>query len=160
MDINNRTLTLSKATIEASDSFSLHHSQPPEYGTHLKELEGDNYSIWSRGHRLHGKNVKPPNQCHSNANNVNVETNKAVEIEAKYLPTSDGSRLTIEEYDQLMAMIQKNNDGNSQYFANTTEHCYKEMIGLGKQYNDLYYLAQNQNPALDYAIRKHPNLWH
>ena len=34
------------------------------------------------------------------------------------------------------------------------------MIGLGKQYNDLYYLAQNQNPALDYAIRKHPNLWH
>ena len=64
--------------------------------------------------------MKPPNQCHSNANNVNVETNKAVEIEAKYLPTSDGSRLTIEEYDQLMAMIQKNNDGNSQYFANTT----------------------------------------
>ncbi|KAL6316920.1 hypothetical protein AAG906_023575 [Vitis piasezkii] len=150
MDINNRTLTLSKATIEASI--------PSLYTTRTTRC----YYLYCSpiGHRLHGKNVKPPNQCHSNANNVNVETNKAVEIEAKYLPTSDGSRLTIEEYDQLMAMIQKNNDGNSQYFANTTEHCYKETIGLGKQYNDLYYLAQDQNPALDYAIRKHPNLWH
>uniref|UniRef100_F6HN47 FAR1 domain-containing protein n=1 Tax=Vitis vinifera TaxID=29760 RepID=F6HN47_VITVI len=33
-----------------------------------------------------------------------------MEIKAKYLPTSDGLRLTTEEYDQLMAMIQKNND--------------------------------------------------
>ena len=43
---------------------------------------------------------------------MKVETNKVVEIKAKYLTT--------EEYDQLMAMIKKNNDGNSQYFANTT----------------------------------------
>ena len=43
---------------------------------------------------------------------MKVETNKVVEIKAKYLTT--------EEYDQLMAMIQKNNDGNSQYFANAT----------------------------------------
>ncbi|RVW64966.1 hypothetical protein CK203_041923 [Vitis vinifera] len=129
MDINNRTLTLSKATIEASDSFSLHHSNHPSmvlisrnlkeittaYGVGTWEHEPSCHACRSAqqgdssmsGHRLHGKNVKPPNQCHSNANNVNVETNKAVEIEAKYLPTSDGSRLTIEEYDQLMAMIQK-----------------------------------------------------
>ena len=51
---------------------------------------------------------------------MKVETNKVMEIKAKYLPTSDGLRLTTEEYDQLMAMIQKNNDGNSQYFANAT----------------------------------------
>ena len=51
---------------------------------------------------------------------MKVETNKVMEIKAKYLPTSDGLGLTTEEYDQLMAMIQKNNDGNSQYFANAT----------------------------------------
>ena len=66
------------------------------------------------------KNVKPPNQCHSNANNVKVETNKVVEIKTKFIPTSDGPRLTTEEYNQLMAMIQKNNGGNSQNFANAT----------------------------------------
>ena len=72
------------------------------------------------GHKLHGKNVKPSNQRHSNANNVKVETNKAVETEAKLLPTNDGPRLTTEEYNQLMAMIRKNNGGNSQHFANAT----------------------------------------
>ncbi|RVW25267.1 hypothetical protein CK203_109334 [Vitis vinifera] len=35
--------------------------------------------------------------------------------EAKFLPTSDEPRLTAEEYNQLMAMIQKNNGGNSQH---------------------------------------------
>ena len=43
---------------------------------------------------------------------MKVETNKVVDIKAKYLTT--------EEYNQLMAMIKKNNDGNSQYFANAT----------------------------------------
>ncbi|KAL6314896.1 hypothetical protein AAG906_029114 [Vitis piasezkii] len=61
------------------------------------------------GHKLHGKNVKPPNQRHSNANNVKVETNKDA----------------------------------------TT----RKTIGLGKQHNDLYHLAQDQNPALAYVIR-------
>ena len=36
----------------------------------------------------------------------------------------------------------------------------RKTIGLGKQHNDLYYLAQDQNLALAYAICKHPNLWH
>ncbi|RVW95040.1 hypothetical protein CK203_040108 [Vitis vinifera] len=53
------------------------------------------------GHKLRVKNVKPPNQCHSNANNVKVETNK------------------------------KNNGGNSQNFANATGHYYKEDDWLG-----------------------------
>ena len=63
------------------------------------------------GQKLHGKDMKPPNQHHSNANNVMLETNKE---------SDDGSRLTTEEYNKLMAMIQKNNDGNSQHFANAT----------------------------------------
>ncbi|KAL6344108.1 hypothetical protein AAG906_029776 [Vitis piasezkii] len=111
------------------------------------------------GHKLHGKNVKPPNQRHSNANNVKVETNK-VWRQAKLLPTNDGPRLTTEEYNQLMAMIRKNNGGNSQHFANATDATTRKTIGLGKQHNGLYYLAQDQNPALAYAIHKHSNLWH
>ncbi|KAL6348322.1 hypothetical protein AAG906_005622 [Vitis piasezkii] len=155
----------------------------------------------SIGYKLHGKNVKPPNQRHSNANNVKVETNKAVETEAKLLPTNDGPRLTTEEYNQLMAMIRKNNGGNSQHFANATAELLdpknlpktttislpdggqahiesigslhvtphikldddattRKTIGLGKQHNGLYYLAQDQNPALAYAIHKHSDLWH
>ncbi|RVW34103.1 Retrovirus-related Pol polyprotein from transposon RE1 [Vitis vinifera] len=80
------------------------------------------------GHKLHGKNVKPPNQCHSNANNVKVETNKVVETEAKFLPTSDGPRLIAKEYNQLMAMIRKNNGGNSQHFANSTEEQHDVVV--------------------------------
>ncbi|RVW99200.1 Retrovirus-related Pol polyprotein from transposon RE1 [Vitis vinifera] len=153
------------------------------------------------GHKLHGKNVKSPNQHHSNANNVKVETNKAMETEAKLLPTNDGPRLTTEEYNQLMAMIRKNNGGNSQHFANATAELLdpknlpktttislpdggqahiesigslhvtphikldddattRKTIGLGKQHNGLYYLAQDQNPALAYAIHKHSDIWH
>ncbi|RVX18587.1 hypothetical protein CK203_006610 [Vitis vinifera] len=36
----------------------------------------------------------------------------------------------------------------------------RKTIGLGKQHNGLYYLAQDQNPALAYAIHKHSDLWH
>ena len=43
-----------------------------------------------------------------------------METKAKFLPTSDGPRLTVEEYNQLMAMIRKNNGGNSQHFSNST----------------------------------------
>ena len=64
--------------------------------------------------------MKPLDQCHSNTNNVKVETNKVVETETKILLTSDGPRLTTEEYNQLMVMIRKNNGGNSQHFANAT----------------------------------------
>lgn len=64
--------------------------------------------------------MKPPNQRHTRANNVKVDTNKTLETGAKFTPTDDGPRLTTDEYNQLMAMIQKSNDGNSQHFANTT----------------------------------------
>ena len=192
-----------------------------------------------------------------------------METKAKFLPTSDGPRLTTKEYNQLMAMIRKNNSGNSQHFLNaisinmssskiisnyphsnmcwiidsgTTNHvtssteflvpknlprtttislpnggqahiesigslhitphikldealkvpqfrvnlisiskltqalqCImiffsdfyvvqgattRKTIGLGKQYNGLYYLTQDQNPALAYTIHKHSDLWH
>ena len=36
----------------------------------------------------------------------------------------------------------------------------RKTIGLGKQHNGLYYLAQDQNPALTFTIRKHSNLCH
>ena len=55
--------------------------------------------------------MNPPNQCLPKANNM-VETNKTMEAEAKNFPINDDPKLTNEEYNQLMAMIQKNNDGN------------------------------------------------
>ena len=221
------------------------------------------------GHKLHGKNVKPPNQRHSNANNMKVETNKTLEVEGKYLVVNDEPKLTIEEYNQLMAMIRNYDDDNTKHFSNTigmimsssksvpyymdpnmgwimdsgaTSHvtssvellnlkslpktttislpngsethlesigslqvtpnikldgvlkvpqfqvnllsvskltqalksivisfsdfCVvqdtttRKMIGLGKQHNGLYYLAQDQNPTFTYTISKHSNLWH
>ncbi|KAL3532909.1 hypothetical protein ACH5RR_006430 [Cinchona calisaya] len=48
------------------------------------------------GHKLHGKNVKPPNQYRSHANNVQLEADKVSE---------DGPRFTTKEYNQLMSMI-------------------------------------------------------
>lgn len=35
----------------------------------------------------------------------------------------------------------------------------KRTIGLGKQYNDLYYLSLNQNPQLAHRVNKASNLW-
>eukprot|EP00261_Vitis_vinifera_P031368 XP_019072611.1 PREDICTED: uncharacterized protein LOC109121793 [Vitis vinifera] len=113
---------------------SAHQVQKQKTPLHCSYCDRDYHSIekcyylhgFPIGHKLHGKNVKPPNQRHSNANNVKVETNKAVETEAKLLPTNDGPRLTTEEYNQLMAMIRKNNGGNSQHFANATGRYYEE----------------------------------
>ncbi|KAL6318234.1 hypothetical protein AAG906_035742 [Vitis piasezkii] len=107
---------------------SAHQVQKQKTPLHCSYCDHDYHNIekcyylhgFPIGHKLHVKNVKPPNQCHSNANNMKVETNKAVEIETKFLPTSDGLRLTTEEYNQLMAMIRKNNGDNSQHFANAT----------------------------------------
>ncbi|RVW94693.1 hypothetical protein CK203_029926 [Vitis vinifera] len=81
---------------------SIHQVQKQKTPIHYSYCDRDYHSIekcyylhgFSIGHKLHGKNVKPPNQRHSNANNVKVETNKVVETEAKFLPTSDGPRLT------------------------------------------------------------------
>ncbi|RVX05001.1 hypothetical protein CK203_019174 [Vitis vinifera] len=113
---------------------SAHQVQKQKTPLHCSYCDRDYHSIekcyylhgFPIGHKLHGKNMKPPNQRHSNANNVKVETNKAVEIEAKLLPKNDGPRLTTEEYNQLMAMIRKNNGGNSQHFANATGRYYEE----------------------------------
>ena len=107
---------------------STHQVQKQKTPLHCSYCDRDYHSIekcyylhgFPIGHKLHVKNVKPPNQCHSNAKNMKVETNKVVEIKTKFIPTSDGPRLTTEEYNQLMAMIQKNNGGNSQNFANAT----------------------------------------
>ncbi|WJZ95113.1 hypothetical protein VitviT2T_013904 [Vitis vinifera] len=52
MDINKMGLTSSKATTEALDPFSLHHSDHPGMVLVSKVLEGDNYSTWSRAMRI------------------------------------------------------------------------------------------------------------
>ena len=62
--------TPSQATVEASDTFPLHHSDHPDMILVSKVLEGDNYSTWSRALRisLSAKNkigfvtgsIKPP----------------------------------------------------------------------------------------------------
>ena len=50
---NNETRpTPSKATVEASDAFSLHHSDHPGMILVSKVLEGDNYSTWSRAMKI------------------------------------------------------------------------------------------------------------
>ncbi|KAM1845503.1 hypothetical protein ACFX13_019801 [Malus domestica] len=79
------------------------------------------------GHKFHGKNVKPPNQRRSHANHVKTgqEPNKA--IDSSHKPsTSKGPRFTTEEYNQLMALLRKTNDGNQQHFANATGRSYEE----------------------------------
>ncbi|RVW98257.1 putative mitochondrial protein [Vitis vinifera] len=121
---------------------SAHQVQKQKTPLHCSYCDRDYHSIekcyylhgFPIGHKLHGKNVKPPNQRHSNANNGKVETNKAVETEAKLLLTNDGPRFT--------------------------DATTRKTIGLGKQHNGLYYLAQDQNPTLAYAIHKHSDLWH
>ncbi|KAL6320564.1 hypothetical protein AAG906_007643 [Vitis piasezkii] len=100
------------------------------------------------GHKLHGKNVKPPNQRHSNANNVKVETNKVVETEAKFLPTSDGPRLTAEEYNQLMAMIRKNNDQNLALAYAIHKHSIFGINVLGTHHPTTKPQADDQPPPL------------
>ncbi|WKA02856.1 hypothetical protein VitviT2T_021008 [Vitis vinifera] len=52
MNINKTGLTSSKATIEALDPFSLHHSDHPGMVLVSKVLEGDNYSTWSQAMRI------------------------------------------------------------------------------------------------------------
>ncbi|RVW36087.1 hypothetical protein CK203_079613 [Vitis vinifera] len=188
-------------------AISAHQVQKQKTPLHCSYCDRDYHSIekcyylhgFPIGHKLHGKNMKPPNQRHSNANNVKVETNKAVETKAKFLPTSDGPRLTVEEYNQLMAMIRKKqwcgatdhvtslaelldlknlprtttislpNGGQAHIESigslHVTPHIeldddatMRKTIGPGKQHNGLYYLVQDQNPALAYAIHKHFDL--
>ena len=67
---NGKESTSSKAIIEASDPYNLHHSDHPGMVLVSKVLEGDNYNTWSRAMRisLSAKNkigfvtelIKPP----------------------------------------------------------------------------------------------------
>ncbi|TXG65646.1 hypothetical protein EZV62_006921 [Acer yangbiense] len=111
-----------------SKTTQTHQVQRQKTPLHCSYCDRDHHSIekcyylhgFPVGHKLHGKNVKPPNQRYSNANNVRVETNKAPETGVKSFSADEGPRLTIEEYNQLMAMIKKN-DSNSQHFVNATD---------------------------------------
>ena len=71
------------------------------------------------GHKLHGKNVKPKKLV---AHNIHVNTME---------PIRGATTFTIEEYDQLMALLQKEN-GKDQYFVNN--------IGIiTPTYNNVHY---------------------
>ncbi|XP_075475807.1 uncharacterized protein LOC142512623 [Primulina tabacum] len=254
-----------------SKTTQAHQEQKQKAQLHCSYCNRDNHSIekcfylhgFPVGHKFHGKNMKPFNQRSSNANNVKV----APETTTKFVSIDDGPRLTTDEYNQLIAMIRKTNEGNTQIFTNTTGNikssskvnlaasglCWiidsgatdhvassvelleskrisgtttiglpngsqahiesigslrispdieiddvlrvpefkvnllsvskltralkcivifspdfcvvhdattRKTIGLGKQHNGLYYLTQDQNPALAHTIRKHSNLWH
>ncbi|KAL6346392.1 hypothetical protein AAG906_033188 [Vitis piasezkii] len=125
---------------------STHQVQKQKTPLHCSYCDRDYHNI-EKCYYLHGfpighkwEECEASNQRHSNVNNVKVETNKVVEIEAKFLPTSDGPRLTTEEYNQLMAMIQKNNGGNSQHFANATRDLLKNPCSSEDWSDNLFIL--------------------
>ncbi|KAH7857188.1 hypothetical protein Vadar_009970 [Vaccinium darrowii] len=91
------------ATLDVSDPYSLHHSDHPE-------------------------NLNKRDEKEKVMLNKRDEKEKVMQflmgLNENYAPpssSSDGPRLTTEEYNQVMAMIRKNNDGNSPHFANATE---------------------------------------
>ncbi|KAF7115429.1 hypothetical protein RHSIM_RhsimUnG0055800 [Rhododendron simsii] len=104
----------------------VHQVQKQKNTLHCSYCDQDYHSVercyylhgFPVGHKLHGKNVKPPNQRRSNANHA--KSVKVTEAGAKPPSSNDGPRLTTEEYNQVMALLRKNNDGNSPHFANAT----------------------------------------
>ncbi|XP_073302898.1 uncharacterized protein [Primulina huaijiensis] len=111
-----------------SKTTQAHQEQKQRAQLHCSYCNRDNHSIekcfylhgFPVGHKFHGKNIKPFNQRPSSANNVKVEMNKAPETTTKFVSTDDGPRFTTDEYNQLIAMIRKTNEGNTQIFTNTT----------------------------------------
>ncbi|KAF7132885.1 hypothetical protein RHSIM_Rhsim09G0014100 [Rhododendron simsii] len=107
-------------------TIQVHQVQKQKNTLHCSYCDQDYHSVercyylhgFPVGHKLHGKNVKPPNQRRSNANHA--KSVKVTEAEAKPPSSNDGPRLTTEEYNQVMALLRKNNDGNSPHFANAT----------------------------------------
>ena len=105
-----------------------HHVQKKKNTLHCSYCDRDYHSVekcyylhgFPMGHKFHGKNVKPPNQRRSNAIHAKTESNKVTDTGARSRYPNDGSRLTTEEYNQLMSMLRKNDDGNSPHFANAT----------------------------------------
>ncbi|CAL2238713.1 unnamed protein product [Prunus armeniaca] len=243
--LNHHAMSVTSNKEAAAPSHQSYKGKPP---LHCSYCDQDRHSVetcyylhgFPPGHKLHGKSVKPPNRRKSTANHVKAETESVKNSDTSHTtPTSDGPKFTTEEYNQLMAMLRKNNDGNPQHYANTTgittssspvthvdphsklcwiidsgatDHVTSsieltnpqllpksatiqlpdggqthiesigslqvtrhikldevlkvpqfqdaatgKMIGLGKQHNGLYYLAQDQNPILAQHIR---NLWH
>ncbi|CAL9001257.1 unnamed protein product, partial [Prunus brigantina] len=223
--LNHHAMSVTSNKEAAAPSHQSYKGKPP---LHCSYCDQDRHNVetcyylhgFPPGHKLHGKSVKPPNRRKSTANHVKAETKSVKNSNTSHTtPTSDGPKFTTEEYNQLMAMLLKNNDGNPQHYANTTgittssspmthvdphsklcwiidsgatDHVTSsieltnpqllpksatiqlpdggqthiesigslQMIGLGKQHNGLYYLAQDQTPILAHHIRKQSNLWH
>ncbi|KAI8568120.1 hypothetical protein RHMOL_Rhmol02G0172600 [Rhododendron molle] len=103
-----------------------HQVQKQKNTLHCSYCDQDYHSVercyylhgFLMGHKLHGKNVKPLNHCRSNANHA--KSVKVTKTGAKPPFSNDGPRLTTEEYNQVMALLRKNNDCNSPHFAIAT----------------------------------------
>jgi hypothetical protein len=275
VSLNRNNMNHHAMLVDHKVSAQTHQKQKQKTTLHCSYCDQDYHTVdrcyflhgFPVGHKFHGKNVKPPNQRRSNANQA--KSANVIATEAKPPSSNEGPRLTTEEYDQLMVLLRKNNDGISPHLANVTgiitpstgvtsiashsklcwiidsgatdhvtssvelmnpkympksanvqlpngsrlhieatgslnvtsnikidevlkvpqsqvnllsvskltralnctvtffpDFCVvqdaatRRMIGLGKQHNGLYYLAQDQNPILTYSIRKHSNLWH
>ncbi|CAA0837804.1 Unknown protein [Striga hermonthica] len=94
----------------------VHKVQKHKTQRHSSYCDLNNHSIercyylhgFPTGHKLHGKSVKPPNQRQNSTNNVKLERNIASDNNnGKSVQNPDGARLTTEEYNQLLAIIQK-----------------------------------------------------
>nr|XP_028943579.1 uncharacterized protein LOC114819382 [Malus domestica] len=112
-----------------------HQAQKRRTPLHCSYCDQDRHSIetcyylngFPPGHKFHGKNVKPPNQRRSNANHAKAtDANKPADSSSKSSSSIDGPRFTTEEYNQIMAMLRKNNDGNAHHFANVAGRVYEE----------------------------------
>ena len=80
------------------------------------------------GHKYHGKKMIPPNKKKPAANQTKTGSEVATVTDQHHHETNgDSPKFTPEEYNQIMAMLKKNNlDGNPHHFANATGHGYEE----------------------------------
>ncbi|XP_048430749.1 uncharacterized protein LOC125472847 [Pyrus x bretschneideri] len=80
------------------------------------------------GHKYHGKKMIPPNRKKPAANQTKTGSEVATVTDQHHHETNgDSPKFTPEEYNQIMAMLKKNNlDGNPHHFANATGHGYEE----------------------------------
>ncbi|KAI5332620.1 hypothetical protein L3X38_022749 [Prunus dulcis] len=84
------------------------------------------------GHKLHGKNVKPPNRRKSVAHNTQASSMESTQ--ASTTTPNEKPIFTTEEYTQLMALLRKEN-GNTPSFANAT--------GIVHPHSTLYWIVDN-----------------
>ncbi|KAI4338337.1 hypothetical protein L6164_016677 [Bauhinia variegata] len=140
---------------------TMQENRPPKRQLKCSYCERDGHLIdrcfylhgFPVGHKLHGRNVKPKVKKPT-AHNVQVDI-----AEPPKGPTTGGAMFTIEEYNQLMACFAKEMV-TINHLQMSQDVVMKKTIGLGKQYNGLYYLQISQNPHLVHSVKHSSSLWH